>query len=337
MPHSRFLVALSVLVLVGALSLPAHSEAAGGLDARATGYPYPHEVATWASQAQGQSVEMAYMDVAPAGAPNGETVVLLHGKNFSGAYWASTITALSGRGFRVVVPDQVGFGQSSKPEHFQYTFAALATLTAALLDDVEVSSVHVVGHSMGGMLASRFALMFPARVSSLTLVNPIGLEDWSRVVPYKPVQWWFESEKRKTVQGVRAYMTESYFDGKWKPEYEPLLELQAGWIQGPDYDRIAWSSALAYDMIFTQPVVYEFGHIQAPTLLIVGGRDRTALGKPLVSPAMRATMGDYRRLAKAAAAAIPNAQLELLDGVGHVPQFEAPEPYLEALLGFLGR
>ncbi len=305
-----------------------------GLDARLTGYDYPYPVQLHEVRMQQQDLQMAYMDVAPD-APNGRVVLLLHGKNFSGAYWGSTIEALLDAGYRVVVPDQVGFGKSSKPAHLQYSFQALATATAGLLDALEVTDVHVVGHSMGGMLATRFALMFPERAASLVLMNPIGLEDYKRVVPWKPVDWWYAQQMKTTPESVKAYMQASYFDGQWRPAYDPLLDIQAGWAEGPDKELVAWNSALTYDMIFTQPVVQEFGDLQVPTLLLIGDRDRTALGKPLVSEEVRATLGDYPKLARAAQEAIPGARLELLEGIGHVPQVEAPERTWALLVGFL--
>lgn len=318
---------------------PAPAEAvtqpsANRFDARLSGYVYPHEVHVRRFEAQRQPLEMAYMDVRPANA-NGRAVLLLHGKNFSGAYWASTIDALVAEGYRVVVPDQIGFGKSSKPESFQYSFQALATFTRDLLDELEVDAVSVVGHSMGGMLAVRFALMFPERVEKLALVNPIGLEDWKRVVPYQGVEAWYRSELGKTAQGVRDYMRESYFGGEWKAGYEPIAELQVGWIEGPQYPQVAWSSALTYDMIFTQPVVYELPAIAAPTLLVIGQRDRTALGKNLVAPEVAATLGDYPALGRRTAEAIPNATLVELEGIGHVPQYEAFDAYMAALRDFL--
>lgn len=318
-------------------AVPAESTPASArFDARLTGYDYPHEVKIHQVEAQRQTLEMAYMDVAPA-EPNGQTVLLLHGKNFSGAYWADTIERLAKEGYRVVVPDQIGFGKSSKPQAFQFTFQALAHETTGLLDALGVGDVVVVGHSMGGMLATRFALMNPERTKKLVLVNPIGLEDWKLVVPYVPVAQWYEQELKKTPEGVREYMKKSYFDGKWKPEYDQLAELQAGWTESDDYDQIAWNSALTYDMIFTQPVLYEFGELEMPTLLIIGDRDRTALGKNLVEPEVAKTMGLYGELAKKTAAAIPNSELELIEGIGHIPQFESPDRYFAALTEFLAR
>lgn len=333
---ARASIPLLAVALVGSLALdPSRSEPSGErFDARLTGYEYPHAVSMLEVEAQRQALEMAYMDVAPA-SPNGEAVLLLHGKNFSGAYWEGTIDALTAEGYRVVVPDQIGFGKSSKPAHFQFSFAALATHTRDLLDHLGVDEVTVVGHSMGGMLATRFTLLCPERTSRLVLVNPIGLEDWSEKVPYTPVDRWYAQELEKTPEGVRAYMKESYFDGTWKPAYDALAELQAEWTKSADHDRIAWVSALTYDMIFTQPVVHEFDRVPVPTLLIIGTRDRTALGKNLVSDEVRATMGLYDELGERARDAIPDARLVELPGIGHIPQYEATGRYLEILIGFL--
>lgn len=313
----------------------ARAASSDGLDARLTGFEYPYPVETLKVRAQDQELEMAYMDVAPTADPNGRTVLLLHGKNFSGAYWATTIEALAAQGFRVIAPDQVGFGKSSKPRHFQFSFHQLAELTAGLLDAAGVKRASVVGHSMGGMLATRFALMYPQRTERLALVNPIGLEDWKRLVPYQAVHGWYQQELDKTAQGIKAYMTKSYFDGQWKPEYEPLLAIQARWAEGPDHELTSWVSALTYDMIFTQPVVHEFGDVTVPTLLIIGQRDRTALGKGQVTPEVAKTLGDYPALGKAAAATIPKAELVEMDGIGHVPQYEDFPTYIAALSAFL--
>src|SRR5262245_7460687 len=91
-----------------------------GYDRWLSGYAYPYPVKYFELEVQGAPSCMAYMDVAPATA-NGHVVMLLHGKNFSGAYWKRTAEALVARGYRVVVPDQIGFGKSSKPIDIQYS------------------------------------------------------------------------------------------------------------------------------------------------------------------------------------------------------------------------
>ncbi len=299
------------------------------------GYEYPFQVERFEIQEQGQGLQMAYMDLTPTTEPNGCTVVLLHGKNFSGAYWQRTAEALAGRGFRVVMPDQIGFGRSSKPTDIQYSLHMMASHTRALLDHLGIQDAAVVGHSMGGMLAARFALMFPETTSRLALVNPIGLEDWKRKVPYQGIDAGTAAEMKKQPEDVKAYMRDVYFGGEWKDDYNSLLIIQAGWLKGPDKEKLARISAITTDMIMTQPVVHEFPDIEVPTLLVIGLEDKTALGKDRVPEEVAKTLGNYPELAKETAAAIPDAKLVTLPGVGHAPQVEAFDAYLEALLDFL--
>jgi pimeloyl-ACP methyl ester carboxylesterase len=112
-----------------------------------------------------------------------------------------------------------------------------------VLDAVGAVRVSVIGHSMGGMLATRYALMYPDRVEKLVLVNPIGLEDWKRVVPYRSIDQWYEQEKKATAESARDYQRVSYYGGNWKPEYEKLIEATIGALKHPDYPKVAWVSA----------------------------------------------------------------------------------------------
>jgi pimeloyl-ACP methyl ester carboxylesterase len=297
-------------------------------------YAYPVNYITLGIQQQ--VLKMAYMDVQPEH-PNGHTVMLLHGKNFCGAYWGYTATALAGRGYRVIVPDQIGFGKSSKPTTLQYTFQLLANATKAVLDSAGVGKVIVLGHSMGGMVATRFALMFPQRVEKFILEDPIGLEDWQLKVPYQGVNAWYDQELKQNYASLRKYELESYYHGTWTAAYDEWLNIYAGWMLSPEYSRIAWNSALTYDMIFTQPVCYEFDKISAPALLIVGELDRTALGKNLVPDSVARTMGNYPELGRVTAAKIPHCQLVELPGVGHVPHVEVKDRFLQIVLEFLNR
>ena len=146
---------------------------------------------------------------------------------------------------------------------------------------------------------------------------------------------WYAQELKQTPESLREYQKNAYFDGKWKPEYDSALAPQAGWTLGPDYPRIAWNSALQYDMIFNQPVLYEFKNIKVPTLLIIGTRDRTALGKDMADDKVKAKLGRYDRLGKQTAKAIPQATLKEIPGVGHVPQVEAFNIYINSLTNFL--
>lgn len=296
-------------------------------------YPYPYPVQYLPLEVSGQSVRMAYMDVPPSGKGSGRVVMLLHGKNFYGSYWDSTIKALSTVGYRVLVPDQIGFGKSAKPD-IAYSFDLLAANTAQLLDKLKVDKVAVVGHSMGGMLAVRFARNYPDRTTHLVLENPIGLEDYRFKVPPQTTQQLVESEMKQTTEAIRAYR-KSYFVA-WKPEqYEQFVEVAARVMLSGEFPRYALASALTYQMIYQQPVRHEFGLIQPPTLLVIGQEDRTAIGKNLVPDTVAQTLGQYPELGRAAAKDIPNSKLVELENVGHIPHLEAPDNFHRELLDFL--
>jgi pimeloyl-ACP methyl ester carboxylesterase len=140
-------------------------------------YEYPDPVRFLPLSNDLQPVSMAYMDIPPSTGPNGKTVVLMHGKAFGCYYFRTVIEALTGAGYRVVAPDQIGCGKSPKPD-IHYSFQLLAANTAALLDHLGVGQVTVLGHSTGGMTAVRFTLTNPDRVAHLVLEDPLGLADY---------------------------------------------------------------------------------------------------------------------------------------------------------------
>ncbi len=324
----RILVALS-LVLLGASAVAEEGPVYGP---ELEGFDYPLPVQRFVFQSQRQQVQMAYLDAQPERA-NGRTIVLLHGKNFCAATWEGTMRFLQSNGFRVIVPDQIGFCKSSKPAAYQYTFQQLAHNTKALLDSLGVQRFTVMGHSTGGMLATRIALMFPQQVGQLVMVNPIGLEAWkAEGVPSLSLDQWHAREKQVTAERIRNYERVTYYVNEWRPEYERWVQMIAGMFRGPGRELVAWHSALTYDMIFTQPVVYEFPQLRVPTLLLFGERDGTAIGKDISPPEVKARLGDYPKLARRTAAAIPGAKLVLFPELGHAPQMQDPERFHAALL-----
>jgi len=300
------------------------------------GFAYPYALKHYAFESQGRQLQMGYMDVAAVGNANGHTVVLMHGKNFCGASWNETIHVLSAAGYRVVIPDQIGFCTSTKPENYQYSFQQLAVNTHNLLESLNVQDAIFVGHSTGGMLATRYALLYPDQVDRLALVNPIGLEDWKALgVPYRSVDQWYRRDLKLTADSVRNYERATYYVDRWKPDYEQWVDMLAGLNQGPGHVLVAWNSALIYDMIFTQPVVYEFKNLTMPTLLMIGDADTTAIGSDIAPPEVRAKIGHYRELGKQVAKLIPQSSLIEFPGLGHAPQMEEPAKFHKALLDWI--
>lgn len=329
-----FVFAVSVYLTCGAaahagtIPEPAYGQELQGFD-----YPFP--VSRYHFRTQGQGAQMAYMDVQPA-APNGKTVVLLHGKNFCAATWEGSITSLTAAGYRVIAIDQLGFCKSTKPGGYQYTFQQLADNTHGLLASLGIEHATIIGHSTGGMLAMRYALMYPDAVDQLVLVDPIGLEDWkAKGVPWLSLDGWLTRERNVSADSIRAYERATYYAGTWDPAYEKWVQMLAGLYRGSGRTAVQGNSARLYDMIATQPVFYEFEHIANPVLLMIGDKDTTAIGKDLAPEAIRATLGNYPVLGKQAAARFPHAQLVEFSDLGHSPQIQAPERFNSALLQWL--
>ena len=306
------------------------------IDIHLENYEYPFPVKFLSTTAQNQSLKMAYMDVMPESF-NGKTVMLFHGKNFNGAYWKQTAEALLKKGYRVFIPDQVGFGKSTKPECFQYSFQQLASLTKVLLDSLQIKTVSLLGHSMGGMLAARFTLMYPETVNALILLNPIGLEDYKLKVPYQSINALYQKELQQTYESMKKYQLQSYYDNQWKPAYDEWLNINADMTLNKQYPLVAYNNALTTDMVMSQPVVYELQNIKVPTLLIIGQRDKAALGKDLVSPKVAATMGNYPKLGLATQQKIRNSKLVKIEGIGHLPHIEAFDKFFKPFLQFLNQ
>lgn len=304
--------------------------------ARLEGFDYGYPLREYAFHSQGQSLVMAYLDIAPRGRANGKTVVLMHGKNFCAATWTAQIEPLANAGYRVIAPDQIGFCKSSKPAMYQFSFAQLAANTRGLLDSLGIAQAAVIGHSMGGMLAARYALQYPQATERLLLVNPIGLEDWkAKGVPWVDVDALYAGELKTTHQSIRDYQMRVYYNGQWQPAYARWVDMLGGMYAGPGRERVAWNQALASDMVFNQPVVHEFGNIAVPTTLLIGQLDKTAIGRDRAPEALKPQLGHYPALGRAAAKAIPHARLVEFADLGHSPQVEAPARFNAAMLAAL--
>lgn len=332
----KCIILLLFVSILSSLNIYAQHDRAT-LDINLSNYKYPFDVRYLNFGSQGKEIRMAYMDVKPEKA-NGKIVVLLHGKNFTGAYWRTTIDALTKNGYRVIAPDQIGFGKSTKPIGYQFSFQQLAFNTKQILDSLHIDKIYLLGNSMGGMLATRFTLMYPQLVEKLILENPIGLEDWKLVVPYTTIDENYKKELKANYETSKAYQSRFYYDNKWKPEYDEWVYIFTSWMEDPNFPIVAMNNAQTSDMIYTQPVVYEFKDLKAPTLLIIGTRDRTAIGVDKIKdPAIRAKMGQYQLLGKQTQEKIQGSQLVELDNVGHLPHIEAFDRFINPLLEFLNR
>jgi pimeloyl-ACP methyl ester carboxylesterase len=315
---AAFLLGALVTRGAGAQSAPVQAPAdAKAFSPTLEDVPYPHPVHYLPLTMYGRDVRMAYMDVAPATTANGRAVVLLHGMNFYGEYWSGTIEVLRNAGFRVVVPDQVGFGRSSKPI-IPYTLSDMAMNTNRLLEALGISSAAIVGHSMGGMVATRFALLYSARTERLVLYNQIGLTDARLQRPPTPIDEVYHQLLKQSYDAVYRGIAR-YFPHDVPAIAERYIARQYGWTLSGNWPEAAMVRALVQQMVYEDPVVYDWPRIKARTLELGGDRDGP----------------DFPELARHVAETIPNCTLVLIPGIGHVPHFEAPDVFHRELLKFL--
>lgn len=310
---------------------PSRYATASPLDLRLSTWPYPYPTKEFKTTLQGQPATMVYMDVPAVGKQRG-VVVLFHGKNFSSDYWASTIAGLTSAGYRVIAPDQIGFGKSSKPD-VAYHFDDLARNTQALLKSLGVSKASVIANSMGGMVGIRFARLYPQTVQKLILENPLGLEDYSKDIPPQTNDNLLKLEMAQTETSYRRFL-QSYFP-VWQPSFEQFVEVYVRVQKGADYPAYAKTSVLTYQMIAEQPVVGDLPQLKMPVLLVIGQKDKTVFGRRFAPPEAVKSLGNFPELGRKAAQAIPNAKLVPLDNVGHIPHIEAPDIFIPIVVDFL--
>jgi len=223
---------------------------------------------------------------------------------------------LTSEGYRVIAPDQIGFGRSSKPI-IPYSFQKKAANTRMLLDELGIEEVAIVGHSMGGMLAIRFAFTYPETTSQLVLVNMIGKKDFRKIRPWQSTEEIYKESLDWKFEEIRASQERYYVE--WDDRYDKYIRIHYGWRLSPEWPRIALVRALNRQMVYSQPVEYEFPHIKVPTLILSGKED----------------VRDFVELARSTCDLIPDYELSLLENVGHNPHFEAPGPFHDRLIEFL--
>src|SRR6202045_3735195 len=330
----RFFFVISAAVLALPFSANAAEPAARepyGIGLEGFAYPYPVNMLPLTND--GEQVRMAYMGGAPA-QPNGRPVGLLHGRNFPSSYWAPVIKTLTDAGYRVVVPDQIGFGKSSKPSADLH-FDTLARNTIALLDHLQIAKAAFVAHSLGGMLGVRIARAYPDRVTHLLLAAPIGLEDYRLYVPPTPTEKILENEDRLTADGYRKQLEVNYSLKLPPDQVTPFIDARFNIKDSPEYPRWLRAFVNSAQMIYRAPVVQEIPLIPQPTLFIMGADDHNAPGRPNAPEALRPKMGHNAELAQALAAKMPGARAEVLANAGHLVFLDAPAKFNELMLAFL--
>ncbi len=216
--------------------------------------PYPYPTKYLDISVYGQDARIAYMDVPPTVAANGHTVLVLHGNNFGGFYFKAIIDGLTREGFRVIVPDQIGYGRSSKPIA-PYNFNSQTRNTYRILQHEKIERVMVIGHSMGGMMAARMATQYPKAVERVVIYNPIGLTDGRFERPMTPIEDTYRQTLKTDYQNTRASLSRyvAHNPKAWNDEFETYTRIRYSWTLSSDWPRLAMVQALISQMLYGDP------------------------------------------------------------------------------------
>jgi pimeloyl-ACP methyl ester carboxylesterase len=176
--------------------------------------------------------------------------------------------------------------------------------------------------------------MFPDTVDRLVLEGPIGLEDYRVKVPYSPPQQLIEASRAQTREDIDRFFR-GYFV-QWQDRFQLYPDVAWRWTLGPEAERIHRISARTYAMAYEQPVVYELPGLAARTLIVAGEQDRSAIGRNLVAPEVRETLGRIAELARAACQVIADCTAVVLNDTGHIPHLERADHFHAVLFSFFG-
>ena len=245
-----------------------------------------------------------------AGAP----VILLHGLGGDGSRWGPNIRPLA-TDFRVIVPDQIGFGQSDKPLA-NYHNGMLAEFLAGFMKAIDLTKASIVGSSMGAWVGIYFAVHYPRMIERLVLVDGGSYRSAAAVMTPK------DPHLRQIQNGVTLEETREFFEIM----YHNKDLLTDNVIQDALVTRLRSAYTIgkmqeASEKGLGSVSEEEAGNIKAPTLIVWGEYDR------VVDPSTADKLH----------AAIPGSQKVIIDNAGHLPQLEQYSEFNRVVREFLGR
>ena len=262
------------------------------------------------------------LEIIEAGAGNPDRLLLVHGFGGSKEDFTHYLPRLAATGWHAVSPDLRGHGGSSKPQdEAAYSLEQLANDLDALLDALGWDTAIVLGHSMGGMVVQLFALARRERVRALILM------DTSHKLPDHVDASMVAAGQQVVRDGGTELLVEI---GKKSTEPGPLdtipyiemCKADPAFKAWSDYKTLQFSgaawAALAGDMATQDDRLEQLATLTMPTLVVVGEMD-----------------DGFAKQSVAMSEAIPNAQLAVIPGGGHSPQFEAPTAWWDAVRPFL--
>ncbi|HOX94621.1 MAG TPA: alpha/beta fold hydrolase [Syntrophales bacterium] len=253
---------------------------------------------------------------------SGTPVILLHGLGDSADIWKPNIQALAAN-HRVFAPDLIGFGFTDKPD-IEYTPEVFVRFIEDFLSACAAERCHLVGHSLGGGLALKYALTHPEQVGKLVLVSSAALgpgATWPLRLSTLPFLGPWALLPTKNILRVffkRLVYDPDVIDADFVDfRYRLLLPRENRRALLKVLRSLLTIGGVRPDLL--NPVLVNLGRIRAPTLIVWGTHDR-------ILPLSHA----YR-----AKTEIRGATLHVFEKCGHMPNFEYPEKFNDIVTAFL--
>ncbi len=245
------------------------------------------------------------------GPADGASIVMLHGYTADKDVWPRFAKQFL-NDYRVIIPDLAGHGETGFNPQWDYSIAAQSARVADLMDTLGIEKAHVIGNSMGGFITAYFAIHYPDRTLSAAPIDPAGV-----ISPE------LSDMGRALAQGHNPFLIRTEQDFA---DFYPMTMAQPPWLPGFVLDAMAKKYidrreqhahifADFHDSVLTK----DLARLQAPALLIWGRKDR------LIDVS---AVGVW-------SANVPHLQVEILDGVGHMPMVEVPKQTARIYRAFL--
>lgn len=251
--------------------------------------------------------KIRYLEAGDAAKP---TVILLHGLGAQAEAWQFNIGALAAN-YRVIAPDQVGFGKSDKP-FLKYRVATYVDFLDEFMSELKIEKAHLVGNSMGGWIAGLMAIKYPNRVEKIVLADAAG------ILPATFNEAELYQLNNSTRDEIRANLKKIFVNPLFQSEdlVDQFMTQRVTSNDGYTINSLIESIKRREDFLNNR-----LGEIKKPTLIIWGRQD----GLLPVADAQIFNKG------------IAGSRLVIFENCGHVPQFEKAADFNKTVLEFLGK
>lgn len=245
---------------------------------------------------------------------NAPTLLLLHGYTASKELWLRFANNLDGR-YNIIIPDLAGHGETGFDPQWSYSPSAQATRLKRLLDTLGVERVSVIGNSMGGLIAANFALQYPEHTEAIVVIDPAGV---SAPVASRAEKLFQQGQSPFEIDNWDDFQ-EFYGMTMAEPPFIPEFVLRG--MAKRYQEHKAEYIQIAEDFRNLDQLDGRLNEITVPTLIIWGSADQ------LLDVSAAAVW--YK--------GIPSAELEIFEGIGHMPMVERPAQTAERTIDFLSK